>query len=98
MIFLTATLSIDERDREPVVTFTPDSLKRGCADTRFQREILVESPDSLYALILAVRVYNRAFSNDIVDNDDAPRPREPQRPVEVLGNVRLVRIDKGEVE
>src|SRR5688572_14672229 len=59
-------LSIDQRDGESVVPLTPDSLKSCCGYARLQRQVIVETPNTLHARILAVGVNHRTFPDDVI--------------------------------
>src|SRR5580698_10207177 len=87
-----------ERDREAVVPFAPYRLDGRRADAPFGGDELVEAPHALDVRVPARGVEDGPAADDVVHDDDAPRPRQVEGPLEVAGDVRLVGVDEEEVE
>src|SRR5256885_8976789 len=85
--------SIHHRNREAIVAFDPDGLQSGHRHARLSGEKLIQAAYAQDARILGCRVEHRALADDIVDDDQAPRARQAQRPGEVVRIAWLVGVD-----
>jgi DNA-binding NarL/FixJ family response regulator len=87
-------LAVDQHERQAVVALSAHGLERGGADTRLGRDAFVHAAHALDCGIGALRVDHVALADHVVDDDHRSRPRKPERPGEVVGKARLVRIDE----
>ena len=74
-------------------------LKRGCSSSASASIAAVShGADSLDPGVAGVRGGHGSVAHHVVDDDDATRPGQPERGVEVGPVARLVRVDEHEVE
>src|SRR5207248_2235794 len=85
-----------QRDGESVVALRADRLDRGGEEVRAVADELDEAPGPANRRAGRVRVGHGAAAHDVVADDDRARPREPDRPLEVLGIAGLVGVDEDE--
>ena len=81
-----------------VVTLAADHLNDRGAQTRGVVDHLHHGARSHDGGVGAGGIGDRAVPNHIIDNDDAARPGQTQRPAQVLGVGRLIGIDEDHVK
>ena len=88
----------DQREHVFVVSLAADRLNCGRADAWFGGDELSEAADSPNIGIPAGVVDHSPVAHDIVHDDQRPAARQFEGPAEILGGVRLVRVDEDQVE
>jgi hypothetical protein len=91
-------LAFDDSYGEAVVFFAAYGLESCGFEARFGSEFFEEAACALDGWVGVIGIDDAAFADDVVGDDDCAGVREAEGPVEIVGVVRLVRVDEDEVE
>ena len=79
-------------------TLDADGLHDSGTQSRLGRQQLMETPHALYAGIVAADIDHRPVAYDVVGDDEAAGPAQPQRPGQVLQIGWPVGVDEDDIE
>src|ERR1700704_6090802 len=82
----------DAHDCEAIVALDTNGLDRSPAQGCIPSYHFEETPDSLNIRVVALRINHAAITDHVIHDDNASRPRQPERPLEVGRDVFLVRV------
>jgi hypothetical protein len=91
-------LSVDDRNREAVIPFAAHGLNGGRGNPFFLCEQLKETTHADNAGVFTFGIGDRSLTDYIIRDDKRARPRQFQRPKEVIGGVNLICVDKDEIK